>query len=47
MAARMPLPLAEAMSNVPPSELMRDAMFESPMPQSIIACGLNPRPLSV
>ena len=35
--ARMPLPLVEAMSNVPPSELMREAMFESPMPQSIIA----------
>lgn len=43
-----PRPLALAMSNTPPSELMRDEMFESPMPQSIMACGLNParRPYS-
>ena len=47
MAARMPLPLDETIWNVPPNELTRDAMFDNPMPQSIIACGLNPRPSSV
>lgn len=43
----MPLPRLLVIWKVPPSELMREAMFESPMPQSIIAWGLKPRPSSV
>ena len=47
IVARIPLPLELVMAKLPPSELIREEMFDSPMPQSIIASGLNPRPSSV
>ena len=43
----MPRPRELVIWKRPPSELIREAMFESPMPQSIIAWGLKPRPSSV
>ena len=46
IAACMPLPFEEVIEQLPPSELILDEMFDRPMPQSIIACGLKPRPLS-
>ena len=45
--ACIPTPLALVMSNRPFRELIREAMFDNPMPQSVTAAGLNPRPLSV
>ena len=42
IVARIPLPFDETIWKVPPNELTREAM-----PQSIMACGLKPRPSSV